>query len=68
VTAHSPAETAGIKVGDEIVAVDGRPATSIPVYEMRKTLRNEPAGTVVTFTVKRSGEQKSIAVTLRDLI
>ena len=68
VTAHAPAEDAGLKAGDEIAAVDGKPAASIPVYEMRKTLRNEPAGTVVTFTVKRGGEQKSIAVTLRDLI
>ena len=53
---------------DEIVAVNGKPAESIPVYDMRKQLRDEPAGTVVTFTVKRGNEQKTIAVTLRDLI
>jgi hypothetical protein len=67
-TAHAPAEQAGIKKGDEILAVDGKAASAIPVYEMRQTLRDDPAGTVVNFTVKRGGESKTIAVTLRDLI
>jgi hypothetical protein len=68
VTAHAPADEAGLKAGDEIVSANGKPATSIPVYDMRKMLRDEPAGTVVTFGVLRGGERKSIAVTLRDLI
>ncbi len=68
VTARAPAEEAGIRIGDEIVAVNGNPAAAIPVYDLRKTLRNDPAGTAVTFTVKRGGETRTIAVTLRDLI
>ena len=48
-----------------ITAVDGKPAKSIPLYEMRRRLRNEAPGTVVTFAVKGKGEVK---VTLRDLI
>jgi C-terminal processing protease CtpA/Prc len=68
VTKGAPAEQAGLKNGDEIVAVDGKPAKSVPVYEMRKRLRNEKPGTVVKFTVKRGGETKDVSVTLKDLI
>jgi membrane-associated protease RseP (regulator of RpoE activity) len=68
VTKGGPSDTAGLKVGDEIVAVDGKPATSIPLYETRARLRNDTPGTVVTFTVKRGGETKDVAVTLKDLI
>ncbi|HUB85526.1 MAG TPA: aspartyl protease family protein [Rhizomicrobium sp.] len=68
ITKGGPSDQAGLKVGDEIVSVDGKPATGIPLYEMRERLRNEAPGTVVHFTVKRGSETKDIAVTLRDLI
>jgi hypothetical protein len=61
----TPAASAGLKAGDEITAVDGKPAKSIPLYEMRRRLRDEAQGTVVTFTVKGKGKVK---VTLKDLI
>jgi hypothetical protein len=65
VTRGTPAEQAGFKAGDEITAVDGKPAKSIPLYEARRGLRNRAPGTVVTFAVKGRGDVK---VTLRDLI
>jgi hypothetical protein len=68
VTKGTPADDAGLKADDEIVAVDGKPATGIPLYEMRSRLRNELPGTTVIFTVKRSGVTKNVTVTLRDLI
>jgi len=68
VTKGAPAESAGLKVGDAIVAVDGKPATAIPVYEMRTRLRDATPGTTVTFTVKNGGATKDVKVTLRDLI
>ncbi|MGD0141811.1 MAG: aspartyl protease family protein [Rhizomicrobium sp.] len=68
VTKGAPAEAAGLKVDDDIVAVDGKPATSVPLYEIRRQLRDEAAGTVVTFTVKRGTGTTSVPVTLRDLI
>lgn len=68
VTKTSPAEEAGLKVDDMIVAVDGKPATDIHLYDLRKRLRTDNAGTVVTFKVARGGETKDIKVTLRDLI
>lgn len=68
VTKGGPSDAAGLKVGDEIVSVDGKPATSIPLYEMRQRLRNEPVGTAVKLTVKRGVETKDVTVTLRNLI
>lgn len=68
VTAHGPAEQAGIKVGDVITQVNGKPATSIPVYELRRMLRDEAPGTVVHFGIKRGAQTRQAAVTLRDQI
>lgn len=68
VTKGGPSDQAGLKVDDQIVAVDGKPATSVPVYALREHLRNEAPGTVIHFTVKRGGETKDVLVTLKDLI
>ena len=61
----APAEAAGLKVGDTIVAVDGKSAKDIPLHEIRSRMRDEAPGTVVTFTTKSGA---SVKVTLRDLI
>jgi carboxyl-terminal processing protease len=68
VTATSPAEAAGLKAGDIITAVNGSKATAIPVYEMRRRLRNEAAGTAVNFRILRGDKRHDVKVTLRDLI
>jgi C-terminal processing protease CtpA/Prc len=68
ITKGAPAEAAGLKVDDDIVAVDGKPAKSIPLYEMRRQLRDQAPGTVVTFTVKRGNGTANVPVTLRNLI
>jgi len=68
VTKGAPADQAGLKIGDEIVAVDGKPASSLKLYDVRRMLRNEAPGTTVTFAVKRGDQTTDVAVTLRDLI
>jgi C-terminal processing protease CtpA/Prc len=68
VTATAPAEAAGVKADDIITAVNGKPASNIPIYEMRRRLRNETPGTVVRLTVKRGDGVSKADVTLRDLI
>jgi hypothetical protein len=68
VTKGGPAEQAGLAKGDEIVAVDGKPANAIPLSELRQQLRDGKPGTVITFTVKTGAGTKTVAVTLRDLI
>lgn len=68
VTKGAPAEQAGLAAGDQITAVDGVPAATAKLAELRKKLRTAAPGTVVSFTVNRNGVAKDIRVTLRDLI
>jgi membrane-associated protease RseP (regulator of RpoE activity) len=68
VTAGGPAARADIKEGDVITEVNGKPATSIPVYELRRMLRDEAPGTVVHFAIKRGGQPRNVDVELRDQI
>ncbi len=68
VTRGGSAAKAGIEPGDEIVTVNGAPAKNLQVYDLRRRLRNERPGTVVTFKVRRNGRLRTSSVTLRNLI
>lgn len=68
VTKGAPADQAGFVTGDKIVAVNGKSAASLKLYEVRQMLRDEAPGTAVRFAVRRGGETKDVTVTLRDLI
>ena len=54
VLAQSPAEEAGLKQGDEIVSVGGRPAEQFKLESLREMLRQP--GKMVSFRVKRGDE------------
>jgi membrane-associated protease RseP (regulator of RpoE activity) len=68
VTAYGPAAQAGIKAGDVITGVNGKPAASIRVHELRRELRDEAPGTRVHFTIRRGAQTHDLEVTLRDQI
>ena len=68
ITKGAPAEEAGLKAGDIITAVDGKPANGIHLYDLRAELRDSAPGTAVTFSVKGANGSRDIKVTLRDLI
>jgi carboxyl-terminal processing protease len=60
----SPAEEAGLKPGDQIIAVDGEDMTGIDgSLVIRKVLG--PAGTSLTLTIYREGEPEPFDVTLK---
>jgi C-terminal processing protease CtpA/Prc len=61
----TPAEAAGLKADDLIVAVNGKPAKDITLPDLRYRLRNDKPGTVIRFTLK---DGRTASVTLRDLI
>jgi S1-C subfamily serine protease len=62
VDAGSPADKAGILIGDRILSADGNQVRS--VYEaVRPTLYKQP-GDVMTFTIERNNEQKQIEFVL----
>jgi carboxyl-terminal processing protease len=59
----TPAERAGLKAGDEIIAVDGKDMTAIdPSIVLRSVLG--PAGTDVTLTILRKDADEPFDVTL----
>jgi hypothetical protein len=68
VTGGGPAQQAGIQKGDVIVAVNGKPATSIRLYDLRKMFRDAPPGTVEDLSVERDGARQTIALTLADML
>jgi len=51
-----------------ITRVDGKPTTSIPLYELRRQWRDEAPGTVVKLAVKRGSALRGVTRTLRDQI
>src|SRR5262245_6179273 len=54
---ESPAEKAGLRVGDLITHVDGQPTQGLAVEEVVAKLRGAP-GTSVHITISRPGEEK----------
>jgi C-terminal processing protease CtpA/Prc len=62
------AQSAGLKKGDQITSVDGKPATKIAISDMRQQLRDRPAGTKITLGVETAGQPRSVVLTLKDQI
>ncbi len=60
VTKGTPAANAGLMKGDLITAVDGTPAKSIKLYELRRRLRDGPSGSRVDFTIDRRFASPSV--------
>jgi hypothetical protein len=65
VIAGSPAAAAGLKVGDTVLAVDGKSAKELLFPDLRTRLKG--AGPV-RLTVKSGGRTREVTVTLRNLI
>jgi carboxyl-terminal processing protease len=63
VTENSPAERAGLKVGDKIVAVDGNPVAGRQAIEIIRALRG-PLGSGVVVTVARPGAKENLDFTM----
>jgi carboxyl-terminal processing protease len=63
----SPADLAGIKPGDLITEIDGKPTRGMVVYDAVKLLRG-PKGSNVTITITREGEGSRDITLTRDVI
>ena len=63
----TPGESAGLRAGDEIVAVDGTPVTEYQPEEVAMHIRGE-VGTDVTLTIRRAGEEDKDYTLTRDSI
>jgi len=68
VVAGSPAERAGLKAGDAITAIDGRPATAMAVFDARRVFL-QPAGTTVMLTLTgAAGTSREMPIVLQDFL
>lgn len=66
VIADSPAEQAGLQAGDTIVAIDGRPASEIPLADVREMFRRE--GVRFALRVQRATGPVEVTFVTRRLI
>ena len=66
VVAGGPAQVAGVQVGDEVVAVDGRGAGELSLEAIRGALRI--AGARPELTIRRGGSERRVRLTLRRLV
>jgi len=60
---NSPAERAGLKAGDQVIAVDGVDMTGVEGELVRRRVIG-PAGTEVVLTIKREGVEAPFEVTV----
>jgi hypothetical protein len=63
---QSPAEEAGIQVGDRLVSIDGTPAADVGVIRLRERLRK--TGDSVTLALERGTRTWTVPLRLRDLL
>lgn len=63
----SPADAAGLAVGDVVTAANGVAYAEANRAELEKIKQGMTAGSTVTFTVERAGAIRDVEVTLADL-
>lgn len=68
VVADGPGAKAGVRVGDRVVAVDGTPAASLALPDVRERLRASKPGTKVRLTLESAGTRRDVTVALADLV
>jgi C-terminal processing protease CtpA/Prc len=67
VIAGGPADAAGVKTGDTILAIDGVSTRQLDLPAVRERMRRRAVGSRVTLRVASRGVVRSVVVTLRDL-
>jgi membrane-associated protease RseP (regulator of RpoE activity) len=66
--AHGPAEKAGLKVGDVIVAIDGTAVLTRSLSDIRRSLKIAPMGHAIAVTYSREGASNTTQVVPCNLI
>lgn len=65
---NAPANRAGLRYGDKIVEIDGKPMTGKPYFTVRDFLRG-PRGTVTNVVLERNGSNERVKVEItRDAV
>jgi membrane-associated protease RseP (regulator of RpoE activity) len=64
-TAGGAAERAGLAVGDEVLAVDGASVAELDARTTMLLITQRRAGSTATLAIRRGGETRNVAVTVR---
>ena len=68
ITPHSGAERAGLRPQDEILEIDGRPIFRYTPEDLDRLLEDGPAGSTHEIKVRRDGRDKTLTITLADIL
>ncbi len=68
VVAGGPAADAGLRVGDQILEIDGQRAARLDLPAVRLRLKNDPPKKRVRLVLNRDGRRREVVLVLRDLV
>jgi hypothetical protein len=68
VIAGGPAAEAGIRVGDQILEIDGQRTAQLDLPTVRLRFRSDPPKKSVRLMVEREGHRREVTLILRDLV
>jgi len=68
VIAGGPGAAAGVKPGDQILAINGESTGNLVLPDVRETIRREAVGDKLTLLLESDGKQRAALVTLKDLV
>jgi hypothetical protein len=68
ITPHSGAERAGLKPQDEILEIDGRSITRYTPEDLDRMLEDGPVGSSHEIKVRRDGRDRTLTLTLSDIL
>ncbi len=68
VTVGGPAEEAGLRAGDSILAVDGAPVDDATLVALRRRFRTDAPGTKIRLSVASGDTKRDVTLVLKDLI
>jgi hypothetical protein len=68
VISGGPADEAGVRLGDVILAIDGKDTGGLVLPDVRESMRRRSPGEKVSLLLESHGAQRIAVVTLRDLV
>jgi gag-polyprotein putative aspartyl protease/PDZ domain len=68
VIAGGPGAAAGVKSGDEILAINGENTANLILPDVRESIRRGAPGDKLTLSLESNGKQRTAVVVLKDLV